>query len=44
MKNSYKSVSYFGLTELSLANHPLTYCVGNNMDQRFLHGGNPSLY
>ena len=44
MKNSYKSVSDFGLTEVSIANHPLTYCLGNSMDQRFLHGGNPTLY
>jgi hypothetical protein len=44
MKNSYKSVSDFGLTEMSLSNHPLTYCIGNTLDQRFLHGGNPDLY
>ena len=44
MKNSYKSVSDFGLAEMSITNHPLTYCIGNNMDQRFLHGGNPDLY
>ena len=40
MKNSYKSVSDFGSNN-SPANHPLTYCIGSNMNQQFLHGGNP---
>lgn len=40
MKNSYKYVSDFGSNE-SPANHPLTYCIGTNMNQQFLHGGNP---
>lgn len=39
MKNySYKSISKFGSNEYSDVNNPLTYCVGNNMDQRFIHG------
>ena len=40
MKNSYKSVSDFGANN-SPATHPLTYCIGSNMNQQFLHGGNP---
>lgn len=39
MKNySYKSISKFGPNEYSDVNNPLTYCIGNNMDQRFIHG------
>lgn len=41
---SYKSVSDFGSKEYSPINNPLTYCIGNNMDQRFLHGGNADTY
>ena len=41
---SYKSVSDFGSNEYSPINNPLTYCIGNNMDQRFLHGGNADAY
>ena len=44
MKNSYSSISDFGSRELSPVNHPLTYCIGKNMDQLFLHGGNASTY
>ena len=39
MKNLYKSISDFGSND-SATNNPLTYCIGNNMNQRFLHGGN----
>uniref|UniRef100_A0A6C0H347 Uncharacterized protein n=1 Tax=viral metagenome TaxID=1070528 RepID=A0A6C0H347_9ZZZZ len=37
MKNSYRSLSNFGSND-SPANHPLTYCIGNDTNQRFLHG------
>ena len=39
MKNHlYKSISDFGSNEYSHVNNPLTYCIGDNMDQRFIHG------
>lgn len=37
--NTYKYISNFGCQEKSDVNHPLTYCMGSGMDQRFLHGG-----
>jgi hypothetical protein len=42
--NSYKSVSNIGSNAYSPVNDPLTYCIGDNMDQRFLHGGNSYIY
>lgn len=42
--NTYKSVSSFGPNAYSPVNNPLTYCIGDNMDQRFLHGGNATIY
>lgn len=44
IRNSYTSVSSFGSNMYSPVNNPLTYCIGDNMDQRFLHGGNASIY
>lgn len=37
--NGYKNVSDFGSNSYSAVNNPLTYCLNDNMDQRFLHGG-----
>ena len=37
--NNYRRISDFGSNMVSEANDPLTYCVNNQMDQRFLHGG-----
>jgi len=37
--NEYKNVSDFGSNAYSAVNNPLTYCLNDNMDQRFLHGG-----
>lgn len=43
--SSYKNISSFGSqTQQSLVNHPLTYCLGDSMDQRFLHGSNADIY
>ena len=42
--NSYASISGFGSNAHSEVNNPLTYCLNNNMDQRFLHGGNADTY
>jgi hypothetical protein len=44
MNYLYKSISDFGSRDYSPINNPLTYCIGNNMDQRFLHGGNADIY
>ena len=40
----YKSISDFGSNMYSPVNNPLTYCLGNDMDQRFLHGGHADTY
>lgn len=42
MKNSYSSVSNFGSNQYTPLDNPLTYCIGNNLEQHFLHGGNQS--
>lgn len=43
--NSYKDISNFGpQVAKSNTNNPLTYCIGNNMQQRFLHGGHSDIY
>lgn len=42
--NNYASIAKFGSNADSPVNNPLTYCIGNNMDQRFLHGGNADIY
>jgi hypothetical protein len=36
---NYSSISDFGSNAYSPVNNPLTYCLNDNMDQRFLHGG-----
>jgi len=36
---NYSKISGFGSNTYSAVNNPLTYCIGNTMDQRFLHGG-----
>lgn len=43
-RNEYKTVSSFGNKTVSPVNNPLTYCIGNNMDQRFLHGSHADTY
>lgn len=40
--NSYKSVSEFGSNNYSHVNNPLTYCLDNTIEQRFLHGSSHS--
>ena len=42
--NSYASISSFGSNAHSDVNNPLTYCLNDNMDQRFLHGSNADIY
>ena len=38
--SSYRRISNFGSNMMSPeVNDPLTYCLNNQMDQRFLHGG-----
>ena len=41
---NYSSISNFGSNAHSEVNNPLTYCLNNNMDQRFLHGSNADTY
>ena len=36
--NSYRLVSEFGPNSYSDVNNPLSYCLNDTMDQRFLHG------
>lgn len=42
--NSYNSIGNFGSNAYSPSNNPLTYCINDTIDQRFLHGGNSSIY
>lgn len=42
--NKYKYISQFGSDSQSLVNHPLSYCMGNNLNQRFLHGGHSGTF
>jgi len=37
---NYSNISNFGSNAYSPVNNPLTYCMNDAMDQRFLHGGN----
>lgn len=41
---NYASISSFGSNAHSQVNNPLTYCLNDNMDQRFLHGSNADSY
>lgn len=36
---NYTTIKDFGPNMVSEVNNPLTYCINNNLDQRFLHGG-----
>ena len=49
--STYKKIIHFGSkktgnidVENSQINDPLTYCIGDNTDQRFLHGGHSDKY
>jgi len=37
-RSNYTPISKFGSNEYSSVNNPLTYCIGRNVDQKFLHG------
>jgi len=41
---NYSNISDFGSNAYSAVNNPLTYCMGNTMDQRFMHGGHSDTY
>ena len=43
-KSAYRCISNFGSNEYSPVDNPLTYCMNDNIDQRFLHGGNSDIY
>lgn len=38
MKNSYRQITQVGSNSYNPINNPLSYCIDNTMDQRFLHG------
>jgi len=39
MNNSYRQISQVGSNAYQPINNPLSYCIDNTLDQRFLHGG-----
>lgn len=41
--NTYKIVSDFGSNTYLPVNNPLTYCMNDTLDQRFLHGGHSDI-
>jgi hypothetical protein len=43
-RNIYSSIKSLGPDEVSMADNPLSYCLNNTIDQRFLHGGNSDIY
>lgn len=43
-KYNYRSIQDFGPNTFSQANHPLSYCLLDGVDQRFIHGGNSDAY
>lgn len=43
-RNIYRSINSFGPNATSESTNPLTYCLNDNIDQRFLHGGNSDIY
>ena len=40
----YRSIKSMGPSETSEVDNPLTYCISNTVDTRFLHGGNSDIY
>lgn len=42
--NSYANVSDFGPNTYSPVNNPLTYCINDTIDQRFMHGSHSDTY
>jgi hypothetical protein len=44
MYKNYSSISKFGnMKNPSAVNNPLTYCINNTIDNKFLHGGPPHI-
>jgi hypothetical protein len=41
---NYRSIQDFGPNTFSQSNHPLSYCLVDGVDQRFIHGGNSDAY
>lgn len=44
MKNSYRRISQLGSNNYEPINNPLSYCIDNTMDQRFLHGSSSDTF
>lgn len=38
-RNTYRPIASFGSNEYAPINNPLTYCMSNTVDSRFMHGG-----
>jgi hypothetical protein len=43
-RNIYRSINSFGSDVPSEVSDPLTYCINNTIDNRFLHGSQSSIY
>jgi hypothetical protein len=41
---NYRSIQDFGPNTFSQSNNPLSYCLVDGLDQRFIHGGNSDAY
>ena len=44
MSDNYRTISNFGNSANSATSNPLTYCLDNTLDQRFLHGSSSDTY
>ena len=42
--SNYCPINHFGSSNEDGVNNPLSYCIGDTIDQRFLHGSNAYLY
>ena len=42
--DNYRPINKFGSANTDGVNNPLSYCIGDTMDQMFLHGNNSYLY
>lgn len=43
-RNNYRSINNFGQNFYSEVSNPITYCLNDTLSQKFLHGGNSTIY
>jgi len=43
-RNNYRNINQFGKSLYSEVSSPTTYCLNDTLSQRFLHGGNSTIY